>query len=49
MDQTEIQKKIQELQSLADKNNVDIQSDLRRLQEKLTDGKLTPSRNLMVA
>jgi len=43
MDQTEIQKKIQELQSLADKNNVDIQSDLRRLQEKLTDGKLTPA------
>lgn len=42
MDQTEIQKKIQELQSLAEKNSVDIQSDLKRLQEKLVDGKLSP-------
>ena len=43
MDQSEIQKKIQELQSLAEKNSVDIQSDLKRLQEKLVDGKLTPA------
>jgi acetyl-CoA carboxylase carboxyl transferase subunit alpha len=42
MDQNEIQKKIQELQSLAEKNSVDIQADLKRLQEKLVDGKLTP-------
>jgi acetyl-CoA carboxylase carboxyl transferase subunit alpha len=42
MDQTEIQKKIQELQSLAEKSSVDIQSDLKRLQEKLTEGRLTP-------
>jgi acetyl-CoA carboxylase carboxyl transferase subunit alpha len=42
MDQTQIQKKIQELQSLAEKNSVDIQSDLKRLQEKLVDGKMTP-------
>lgn len=43
MDQSEIQKKIQELQSLAEKNSVDIQSDLKRLQEKLNDGKMTPA------
>ena len=42
MDQTEIQKKIQELQSLAEKNSVDIQADLKRLQEKLVEGRLTP-------
>ncbi len=43
MDQSEIQKKIQELQSLAEKNSVDIQSDLKRLREKLNDGKMTPA------
>jgi len=42
MEQNEIQKKIQELQSLAEKSSVDIQSDLKRLQEKLVDGKMTP-------
>ncbi len=42
MDQTEIQKKIQELQSLAQKSSVDIQADLKRLQEKLVEGRLTP-------
>jgi len=42
MDQNEIQKKIQELRSLANKSNVDIQSDLKRLQEKLSDGRLSP-------
>ena len=43
MDQDEIQKKIQELRSLAEKNSLDIGPDLKRLQEKLNDGKMTPA------
>lgn len=43
MNQDEIQRKIKELQSLALKNAVDISTDLSRLQEKLTGGRLTAS------
>ena len=44
METNEIQKKIQELQSLAEKSNVNIDSDIKRLSEKLGEGaRMTPA------
>ena len=43
MDQNEIEKKIQELKALAEKTGLDIGPDLKRLQEKFSDGKMTPA------
>lgn len=43
MDQKEIQKKIQELQTLAAKNSPEVVADLNRIQDKLAGAKLSPA------